>query len=341
MNKALLNWWKWLKYEPNDPRFNVGGVVKIAVIGGGSGLSTLLRGLKKYSNNISAIVAVTDDGSSSGEIREEFDILPPGDIRKCISALAYDEKLISKIFEHRFKEDKKNFGGHTLGNIWITALTDYFGSFERAIEATTEIFQSAGKVLPATLDHIKLGAEFEDGERVIGETKLVGIRKKIHKVFLNKKNVRSYRPATEAIESADIIILGPGSLYTSLAPNLLIAGIKNAIRANSKALKIYIANCSTERGETENYSVGDHIKALLDHSSKGLFDYCLVNTKVLRKSIYSSKLGEVNNITTAEKFIHNVAIVRDNVVDSKNPLYHDPEKLAKVIIELYNNTKRK
>jgi len=193
--KFFNNWWRWLKYEPEDPRFLTGGLVKIVVLGGGSGLAVLIRGLKKYSNDISAVVAMTDDGDSTGFLRKEFDILPPGDVRKCISALAYDERLISSIMEYRFSSGKKKFGGHTLGNIWITALTQYLGSFEKAIETTTSIFQSAGKVIPSTLSNCKLCAKYDDGKKVCGESKIPQPGKKIERVFFNKKNVFAYKKA--------------------------------------------------------------------------------------------------------------------------------------------------
>jgi len=338
LKKFAKNWWNWLRYDPNDPRLNAGGAIKIAVIGGGTGLSTLLRGLKIYSNQITAIVAVTDDGASSGEIRSEYDILPPGDIRKCISALAYDEMLVGKIFEHRFS--KKLFGGHTLGNIWIAAMTEIAGSFERAIEITSEIFETAGKVLPATLSKIDLVAEFSDGEMMTGESKFVKSGKIIRRVYLSKSGVRPYAKAIQSVLEADLIIIGPGSLYTSIMPNILVSGMRRILR-ESKAMKVYIANCSTERGETENYTIDDHIEALEDHALGHFFDYALVNSKVVKRSIKSDKLGEVYNITTNKKEINGVKIICADLVNSKNPLYHDSSKLAKRVIELYNEIKNK
>ncbi|MFA7243983.1 MAG: gluconeogenesis factor YvcK family protein [Patescibacteria group bacterium] len=334
-------WWRNLVYEPNDPRLLAGSDIKIAAIGGGTGLSVLLSGLKKYSNNISAIVAVTDDGSSTGVIRKEFDILPPGDIRKCISALAEDGEILSKILEYRFPGKNKSLSNHTLGNIWIAALTKHLGSFEQAIEATSTIFRTAGKILPATLDNIKIGAVYAGGKKILGEDKIPQAGKKINIVFLNKDKVRAYEKAVQAINEADLILLGPGSLYTSVIPNLLIPGIKKAILSNKIALKIYIANISTERGETENYSVSDHIAAIKKHAPGKIFDYCLVNSHVIKKSKQSSKLGEVYNITTENEKISGVKISRADLVDEKKPLYHDNTKLAKMIIKLYNNVRVK
>ncbi|MDO8444062.1 MAG: YvcK family protein [bacterium] len=340
MKNYLKNWWKWLRYEPNDPRFETGKTIKIAVIGGGTGLANMLRGLKKYSNKISAIVTVSDDGASSGEIRKEFDILPPGDVRKCISALAYNEKLITEIFEYRFAEDKKNLGGHTLGNIWITALSDYFGSFEKAVEITSEIFQTAGTVLPATLDDARLKIEYEDGSIQLGEHYLDEVLTRIKKVSFDKK-VHGYKKVINAIRDADLVVVGPGSLYGSLIPNLIITEIKDAIALNSKAVRVLIANCSTERTQTRNYSIDDHISAIFDHTKTRLFDYCLVNSRVIKKSKNETKLGEINNITTKKNNISGVKIIRANVINNQNPLYHDSEKLAKSIIGLYNKAKQR
>lgn len=328
-----------MKYEPGDPRHFAGKTIKIAVLGGGSGLAVLLRGLKKYSDDISAIVAVTDDGRSSGVLRREFDMLPPGDIRKCISALAYDEDAVSALMEHRFKKKNNSLSGHTLGNVWLAALSEYYGSFEKAVEATTSIFKTAGKVLPATLDNVGLKARFTDGSEILGESSISKVRKKIDKITLDRKNIRSYKKAVEAISTADLIVIGPGSLYTSVVPNLLISGIRSAVAKNKSAVSVYIVNCSTERGETEDYSVRDHISAIERHAGKKIFKYCIVNNKIIKKSDKSSKLGEVNNISTNEKRILGYEIIQSDVVSNTNPLYHDSDKLAKSVMELYNNSK--
>lgn len=334
MKYFFKKWWHGLIYEPGDPRLLAGSDINIVVIGGGTGLSNLLKGLKLFSKNITAVVAVTDDGSSSGSIRKEFDILPPGDIRKCISALALDEELVSNIMEFRFSKGSHSFSGHTLGNIWITGLSKYLGSFEKALETTTEIFKTAGRVVPATLDNIQLCAEFIDGKILQGESKFVRSGKSIKRVFISKKNVRAYQKAVEAIKRADLIVIGPGSLYTSVIPNLLISGIRENIRNNKRAKKIYIANCSTERGETENYSIEDHIEAIIKHGKGKLFDYCLVNSNVVKKS--GSRLGQIDNITTDNSAYCSIKIIKKDLVNKKNPLYHDSYKLANAIIELYN-----
>jgi len=338
MNLAQ-KWWDNLRYEPNDPRLKAGGSIKIAAIGGGTGLPNLLRGLKKYSGQLSAIVTVTDAGGSTGELRKDFDMVAPGDIRKCISALVYNEELFSALLEHRFSKSKKTLGGHTLGNIWITALTDYYKSFEKAIEVTSSIFHTAGTVYPATLDNVNVCIEYEDGKTFVGEHYLDEILKKISKVYLNRKGVKAYKKAVAAIADADLIIIGPGSLYASLITNFLIKGIREAVAMNKKAVKLYISNCSTERTQTRNFSVEDHIAELQKYGSKDLFDYCLVNSRVIKKSKDETVLGEVNNITTNQKNIGRVAIFKADIVDRKNPLFHDRDKLAKAVIDLYNKVK--
>ena len=299
-----------------------------------------MRGLKKYSNHISAVVTVADGGGSTGELRKDFDMVAPGDIRRCIGALANNEELFSSLLEYRFLKDKKSLGGHTLGNIWITALTDYYGSFEKAIQVTSEIFQTSGRVLPSTLDNVNLCVEYADGTTLEGEHHLDEYVKKIKRVFF-KKEVHGYKEAVDAIAQADLIIIGPGSLYGSLIPNLIIGEVREAIVNNQNAVKVYVANCSTERTQTKDYTIGDHIKAIETHAGDGLFNYCLVNSKILKTSTDAGKLGEINNITTDEETIGNVAIVKSDVVSSINPLYHDSEKLAAAIIELYNQNKKR
>jgi uncharacterized cofD-like protein len=341
MNSFVKNWWKWLRYEPNDPLFKSGRIIRIAVIGGGTGLANLLRGLKQYSTHISAVVTVADEGGSTGQLREDFDMLAPGDIRKCIGALASDESLLSNLLEHRFSKEKKLFGGHTLGNIWITALTDYFGSFEKAVEATSEIFQTAGRVLPATLSNIDLVIKYDDGSILKGEHYLDEVLKKVAKVTLTKPKVAAYGKAVAAISSADLIIVGPGSLYGSIVPNLLIKGIRDAVSQNKNAVKVYVANCSTERTQTRNFTIEDHIKEIKKYGGKKIVEYCLVNDKILRSAEDETVLGEIHNITTKKKESEGVKIVLADVINDENPLFHDSDKLAKSLIELYNKIRQK
>ncbi len=340
MKKFLKSWWNGLKFDPHDPRYLAGGEIKIAAIGGGTGLSNLLRGLKQYSNSISAIVTVADNGSSTGELRKEFDMVAPGDIRKCIAALSSDERLITELFEFRFPKGQRIFGGHTLGNIWLTALASHFNSFEKSLEVTTEIFQTAGKVLPATLENIDLCIEYQDGSTLLGESHLDEVVRDIKKITLSKKRIRAYTGAIEAINGADFIILGPGSLYGSIIPNLLIGGIKKALSENEKAVKVYVANCSTERTQTCGYTIDDHIRVLFNHAGAKVADHCLVNSHIIKRSSNEMELGEINNITSHKKVIEGCNIVRANVISERNPLFHDSDKLAKALIGLYNGLKR-
>lgn len=339
IKKYMKSWWKWLKYEPNDPRFATCGTIKVVVIGGGTGLPNLIRGLKKYSNQITAIVTVADNGGSTGLLRKEFDMLAPGDIRRCITALSCNEELFSDLFEYRFSKDKKIFGGHTLGNIWLTALTNHYDSFEKAIEVTSEIFQTAGRVVPSTLDNVELSIEYDKGVILKGECHLDEEMEKVKRVFFDGKKVKAYEEAVKDIKSADLIVIGPGSLYGSLIPNLIIEDISKTIAGNKKAIKLYVANCSTERTQTRNFSIADHIKTIDEHAGRRLFDYCLVNSKIVSQSKEEEKLGEINNITTDQNEINGVKIVKEDVVSEKNPLYHDSAKLAKAIIDLYNKVR--
>lgn len=340
IKKFLQNWWLSLKYEPTDPRYGR-GEIKIVCIGGGTGLSNLLRGLKKYSRDITAIVAMSDAGKSSGVIRKVFKTLPPGDIRKCLAALSDEYRLLSDVFEYRFPKGSDFLSGHPFGNIWLAALIQKFGSFEKALDVSHHLLDAVGKVYPSTLDNVQLVAKFDDGKQVTGEDKIPLAGKKIRKVFFNKKVVRGYKKAITAISDADLIVLGPGSLYTSVIPNLLVAEIVKAIKRNNHCTKIFIANCSTERGETEEMTIADHLDAIDRNCTKDIFDYVLVNNRILRRSKMVSKLGEINNITFNEKNYHQYKVIHKDLIDRKFPLYHDKEKLAKEIILLYNDIKRR
>jgi len=312
------------------------------VIGGGTGLSTMLRGLKKYSNNISAIVTMVDNGASTGRLRRDFKVLPPGDIRQCLAALSSDEVLMAKMFQYRFDRGK-GIAGHSLGNLLIVALEQITGSFKEAIHTASNLLAIEGQVLPATYDKIQMYAALKNGHKIIGEDKIShsGHISPIDQIYLKPKKVKANPEAVKAIKEAELIVIGPGSLYTSILTNFLIEDIKNAVLKNKKALKLYIANCSTEVGETEGYTVADHLNAFSHNIKTELFDWCIVNKKVIRHSIHNDKLGEVNNITTRKKKIGDVNILSEEVVSNKNPLYHDPDKLAKAIVELYNKIKKK
>lgn len=339
IKQFLKNWWLSLKYEPTDPRYGR-GEIKIVAIGGGTGLSNLLRGLKKYSRDLTAIVAVSDTGKSSGIIRQVFKTLPPGDIRKCLAALSDDYQLLSEVFEYRFPRGSGFLTGHTLGNIWLAALTERFGSFEKAVDVSHHLLDTIGNVYPSTLERVQIGATFEGGKRIFGEDKISLVGKTIRRVYFNRKNPQAYKKSVKVIKSADLIVIGPGSLYTSIMPNLLVPGIQKAVKS-SKTVKIFIANCSTERGETEKMTIPDHITAIELHAGKNIFNYVLVNNRILRRSKQTSVLGQINNITFDRDSYQDYQIIRRDLIDKKFPLYHDCDRLAKEIILLYNSVRDK
>lgn len=252
---------------------------KVVAIGGGTGLSMLLRGIKKYTNNITAVVTVGDDGGSSGRLREDMGILPPGDIRNCIAALADDDNLITELFQYRFKKGE-GLEGHSFGNLFLTALCAITGNMVKAVKESSNVLNIRGVVLPATLDDMKLAAEFEDGTTIQGESSIPEEHKQIKKLFTEPAHCKALPEVLEAIANADLIILGPGSLYTSVIPNLLVDGIVEAIM-ESTAKKIYVCNIMTQPGETDNYSVASHINALISHAKgKKIIDAVLVNNSL-------------------------------------------------------------
>lgn len=249
---------------------------KVVAIGGGTGLSMLLRGVKRYTSNVTAIVTVGDDGGSSGRLRNEMGILPPGDIRNCIAALGDDEDLITELFQYRFKAGE-GLEGHSFGNLFLTALCAIMGNMVKAIKESANVLNIRGVVLPATLDDMKLGAEFEDGRIVNGESNIPEAHGQIKRLFTVPENCEALPEAIDAIGDADLIILGPGSLYTSVIPNLLVNGIVDAI-LKAKAKKIYVCNIMTQPGETTDYTVASHINALFKHAGgKKIVDAVLVN----------------------------------------------------------------
>ena len=252
---------------------------KIVAIGGGTGLSMLLRGVKKYTNNITAVVTVGDDGGSSGRLREDMGILPPGDIRNCIAALADDDDLITELFQYRFKKGE-GLEGHSFGNLFLTALCAITGNMVKAVKESSKVLNIRGVVLPATLDDMKLAAEYIDGTIVQGESNIPEEHKQIKRLYTEPAHCQALPEVIEAILHADLIILGPGSLYTSVIPNLLVDGIVEAIM-ESNAKKIYVCNIMTQPGETDNYSVASHVNALITHAKgKKIIDAVLVNNSL-------------------------------------------------------------
>ena len=261
----------------------------IAVIGGGHGLSVLLRGIKEATSNVTAIVTVADDGGSSGRLREELGIIPPGDLRNCLVALADTEPLMEKLFQYRFRGESA-LAGHSFGNLFIAAMNEVTGDMETALVEASKVLAVKGRVLPASQEHVRLDAVMEDGTVVEGESRIPEARKKIRRVRLFPEHALAVGAALEAIRTADAVILGPGSLYTSILPNLLVDGMAETLR-RSRAVKIYICNVMTQPGETDGYTASMHVKAILEHAGKGVVDYVLVQAgKISEKMIQNKTL---------------------------------------------------
>ena len=308
--------------------------VKIVGIGGGTGLSTLLEGLKHWTKDITAIVTVTDDGGSSGRLRKDFNILPPGDIRNCIVSLAEPNSLISELFQYRFK-GKSDLSGHSFGNLFITAMTEITGSFAKGILEASHVLAIKGKVLPSTLENVVLGAKFTDGTQVLGQTKIVAYSNPIEKVFLVPDNPPAYTGVLKTFKEADIIILGPGSLFSSIIPNLLVKGVAQSIK-KSKARKIYICNIMTQPGETDNFTVADHLFAVEKYLGCNV-DYLIINSGKISENLIK-KHSRKNSFVVADdsnKLINRSRIIREDIVSNKDHVRHDPEKISRVIFESF------
>lgn len=306
----------------------------IVAIGGGHGLSTLLHGLKEYTSNITAIVTVADDGGSSGRLREELGVLPPGDIRSCIVALADAEPLMGKLFQFRFEEGV-GLKGHNFGNLFITAMTRLTGDFEKAVEESSKVLAIRGRVVPSTLDKVALIAEYEDGSRVTGESKIPEAKMRIKKLHMHPAESKATHEAIEAIRRAEVITLGPGSLYTSIMPNLLIVDIYKEI-ARSRAIKIYVSNVMTQGGETDNYKASDHLKAIIAHTQPEIVTHCIVNTgKVPEELLEKYRQENAYPVEADAEEIKRMGykVIEGNVINAKDYVRHDSYKLAKLIYD--------
>ncbi len=306
---------------------------RIVVIGGGTGLSTLLRGIKTYSNNITAIVSVADDGGSSGELRRSMGVLPPGDIRSCLTAMADDENLMGALFQYRFASGN-GLSGHSLGNLLITALTDITGSFEEGIAEFGRVLAVRGKVLPASLHDVRLVAEVQLPDnssevRIRGESKIPVAGGRIRRVWLEPNNALAYPPAVQAILNAELILIGPGSLYTSVLPNLLVPDLAEALRV-SRGLKFYICNVAGQPGETDGYTCGDHVRDLEKHMGMRLFDMVISN------NCYVGDLPDGVQFTRTElELIEEYSVYSTDLIDKDKAWRHDFQKLAQTVMDLY------
>ena len=313
---------------------------KIAAIGGGTGLSTMLRGLKKYTDRLTAIVTVADDGGGSGVLRREMGILPPGDVRQCMQALANTEPVMEQLLGYRFPEGQLK--GQSFGNLLLAALNGMAGSFEEAVAMMGQVLAISGRVLPVTNADVQLEAVFENGARVVGESHIFNAKKqqdcRIHHVELIPAKPKALPAALEAIREADLLLLGPGSLYTSVIPNLLVAGVPEAIR-ESDALKIYICNIMTQDGETEGYTAADHLEALMDHGAK--VDLCLANSAPVGEGLVERYRAEdaAPLVVDRERIsAMGLELVERPVAwEGGNYARHDPEKLARAVLEIYRS----
>jgi uncharacterized cofD-like protein len=313
--------------------------IKVVAIGGGHGLSTLLQGLKRYTNNITAIVTVADDGGSSGRLREEFDVLPPGDIRNCLVALANETALLGDLFQFRFKEGGQALKGHNFGNLFITAMTRVTGDFEKAIKESSKVLAIRGKVVPSTTAKVILSAQYKDGSVIRGESKIPEKQIPIERMFIEPEDCIPTDDAITAIREADVIVIGPGSLYTSIMPNLLIKGLAKEIQ-KSKVKKIYICNVMTQPGETDNYTLSDPLDAIIKHTAEGLIDYVVVNNQNVPNSLLEKyeKEGAYPVKKDKEEIKKlGVKIVTANIINSQDYIRHNPKRLAKIILDIVSS----
>lgn len=313
---------------------------KIVAIGGGTGLSTLLRGLKTYSDNITAIVAMADNGGSSGKLREEMGVLPPGDIRNCLTALAGEEELMTALFNHRFSQGS-TLVGHSFGNLFLTAMAEVTGDFEKAVQASSRVLAVRGQVLPATLTPIELVATLEDGSEIHGESQISKSKHRIAEIRVEPSTPQATPDAVKAIQEADAIIIGPGSLYTSLAPNLLIPELREALNA-SVAPKIYICNVMTQPGETDGFTASDHAKALRKVGGERAFDWMLVNqdSPELLKERYEAQGQFPVRCDREVCEAMGVTVIEASLLDEGAFARHDPQALASAIVQWLLTLKR-
>lgn len=304
----------------------------VTVIGGGHGLSVLLRGIKSSTNNVSAVVTVADDGGSSGRLREELGIIPPGDLRNCLVALADTEPLMEKLFQYRFEGDTA-LAGHSFGNLFIAAMNEVTGDMETALKESSKVLAVKGRVIPASKEHVRLDAVMEDGTVVEGESQIPEAHKKIRRVKLYPERVPAVPAALEAIESADAIILGPGSLYTSIMPNLLVEDVAATLK-KSKAIKIYICNVLTQPGETDNYTAAQHAKAILDHAGRGAIDYVLVNSTPIPESMWRGTGATPVEIDEDKINALGMGLIKADLMSATEVGRHDPDKLCAAVMEI-------
>ncbi len=333
--------------KTSSPKISVIGAVaqhkllqrgpRIVAIGGGTGMSLLLHGLRTYSRNLTVVVTVADDGGSSGRLRRELRILPPGDFRQCIAALADVEDMMVELLEYRFKKGS-GLEGHSFGNLFIAAMADITGSFEGALEASNSVLAVRGKILPSTLQDVTLAADLRDQSTVEGESVVAKGQAPIARVFLLPEAPEANAKAITEIREADVIVIGPGSLYTSIMPNLLVPGIAQAIEESKASLKVFVCNVATEPGETDGYTAWDFVTAIESHVGRRLFDVVITNSnyRAEKPGLWKSQVVRPGTPTTGR----DIQVIEHDVVDSHNALRHDAQKLSQVLLELYDGRRR-
>lgn len=307
----------------------------VTVIGGGHGLAVLLRGIKEITGNATAVVTVADDGGSSGRLREDLGIVPPGDLRNCLVALADTEPLMEKLFQYRF-EGAGDLSGHSFGNLFLAAMTEVTGDIEKALQESSKVLAVKGRVLPASTEPLRLDAVMVDGSVVEGESHIPEAGKRIRYVKLHPEHVKPVPAAIDAILSADAIILGPGSLYTSIMPNLLVDGMAEALR-KSQAVKIYICNVMTQPGETDGYTASMHAKAIIDHAGREAIDFMLVNSSQLSPALINKYAQEGSYpVIVDESNINGMGIgfLKADIISQTDAIRHDPDKLSRTIMSM-------
>ncbi|MFN2144916.1 MAG: uridine diphosphate-N-acetylglucosamine-binding protein YvcK [Anaerolineales bacterium] len=306
----------------------------VVVIGGGHGMATVLRGMKKYTHKLTAIVTVADDGGSSGKLRDAKGMLPPGDIRNCLAALSNDEDLTSQLFQYRFSTGEDQLEGHSFGNLLISALAEITGSFEKAVVEAGKVLSASGQVIPSTLHDVRLVADktvpnLRNEIRIKGESQIPNVAGKVRRLWLDPIAPPAYPAAVRALLQADMVVVGPGSLYTSILPNLLVPDIVSAMRS-SQAFKVFVCNVTTQPGETDNYDCGDHLKAIANHVDGNLFDLVVSNCETI-----ASLPEGLQWVEAPPELDDEYAIYRSNLVSEDHPFRHDGNKLAQVLIDLF------
>ncbi|MDI3328398.1 MAG: YvcK family protein [Alicyclobacillaceae bacterium] len=337
----VLGWW-WEKRRQLRERFVPFSRPRVVVIGGGTGQSVLLRGLKRYDIDITAVVTVADDGGSSGRLRSAFGMPPPGDIRNCLVALADTEPLMERLWQHRFQGSDDGLAGHSFGNLFIAAMSDVTGDFETAVREASRVLAVRGRVLPAARRAVVLRGILDDGREVTGESRLPQAGGRIVRVAISPPDAEAPEEVVEAIEKADVIVVGPGSLFTSILPNLLVPRVSEAIR-RSRAWKIYVCNVMTQPGETDGFSASDHVRAVYEHTGFPFFDYAVVHTapvpeEALRRYREEGAHPVAADIPELERM--GIRVITGDFLRLDRYARHDADKISRRIVRLARRAKR-